>query len=191
MVGFGLWLIPTHTTSDTIQRIINELASSEQGSPIFFPHITLYHPIPLTVPLDDIVTSVREIVQSLKLDPERLDLSVGPAQKGSKYHQSVLAPIAHSLALTELRQAVEEKYGLAVDETGESKIYFPHLSLQYGDTSPSRRDELVEAVNSKSGGARLPDRVVVESISIVRLQGTTEEWIEEARVSLREQPASG
>jgi 2'-5' RNA ligase len=191
VVGFGLWLIPTHTASDTIQRIINELAASEEGSPTFAPHITLYHPIPLTVPLDDIVTSIREIVRSLKLDPERLDLSVGPAQKGSKYHQSVLAPISPNAALTELRQAVEEKYGLAVDETGESKVYFPHLSLQYGDTSPSRRDELVEVVNSRSGGDRLPDKVVVESIAIVRLQGTTEEWIEEARVSLREQPSSG
>lgn len=58
------------------------------------------------------------------------------------------------------------------DAWNETRPYFPHISLKYGDVSPVRREEIAEMARKVS----LPKEVIVKGISIVRCVGTADEW---------------
>lgn len=110
------------------------------------------------------------------LKDNKLSLSLKPAQAGTHYYQSVLAPVAPDEQLSRLREACQNAFkveGLAV--------YFPHLSLLYGDLDKERRDELAKRVNEEM---TLVGDVEIEEIAIVDCTGTADQWKTVATVSL-------
>ena len=60
-------------------------------------------------------------------------------------------------------------------------MYFPHLSLLYGDLDKERRDELAKKVNEEMD---LRGNVEVEEIAVVDCTGTADQWKTVATVSL-------
>ena len=138
------------------------LASRQSGALPFSPHITLYSPLPAR-PISELVTRFRDLPYS------PLDLTLLPAQKGSHYFQSILAPVKPIESLLKLRRACEDAYG----EIGD---YFPHLSLLYGDLSPERRDKLVEMVNTNHLGPEIIQNIKVEEAWFVDCSGPEDQW---------------
>jgi 2'-5' RNA ligase len=152
------------------------LTTHETTSPIFSPHITLLHPISKSIPVDEITSLLSQCVKEAALKDNKLSLSLQPAQAGTHYYQSVLAPISPDEALSQLRQACEVTF------KWEGKgVYFPHLSLLYGDLDKERRDELAQKVNEEM---TMAGNVEIEEIAVVDCTGTTDQWKTVATVSL-------
>jgi 2'-5' RNA ligase len=130
MIDYALWLVPASPERDTTTKCIEDLIKAEAGSPAFEPHITLLHPISKSIPLESITTTLQNIAQELDLRAKPLWLDLKPAQAGTFYYQSVLAPVVikSNDTLSSLRSACEEAFDLKNEKT-----YFPHLSLLYGD----------------------------------------------------------
>ncbi|WWC59876.1 uncharacterized protein I303_102438 [Kwoniella dejecticola CBS 10117] len=171
LAAYAFWLVPTiKEEKDRFQSLITDLAWLELPSPVFPPHITLIHPIPLSTSLVDIHTKLRGAIEAAAARHPLKDLKVelNPAQKGDKYYQSVLSPVTPSKDLLGLRTAVEDAFNIKNLPT-----YFPHLSLFYGGVSPERRDEIAAIANSKIG--HLGDLEVAE-VAIVSCVGTAEKW---------------
>ncbi|WVW79871.1 hypothetical protein I302_101841 [Kwoniella bestiolae CBS 10118] len=172
LAAYALWLVPTVPEQrEKFQNLINDLASLELPSPIFSPHITLIHPIPLSTRLSDIHSSLKEAIKatSSKHSLEKFTVDLGPAQKGEKYYQSVLSPVSTANeALLTLREEVENVFSLK-----NLPEYFPHLSLFYGGVSPKRRDEIAKIANEKIGDM---GKLEVGEIAIVSCVGTAEKW---------------
>ncbi|KAK8861247.1 hypothetical protein IAR55_002066 [Kwoniella newhampshirensis] len=191
--GYALWLIPSKPATPEYQSLISHLASLERASPTFVPHITLLHPISTSIPVDEIKATLRSAIEKAKSSssttaqspssnpsPDSKSLFHGPlrlkpAQSGSKYYQSVLAPVHPTPPLLALRKQVQEAFGL-----NELPDYFPHLSLLYGELTQERRDELAKVANDRG----FKDEVEVEDVVIVDSEGVPEGWKMVGRESL-------
>ncbi|WWD16852.1 hypothetical protein CI109_101284 [Kwoniella shandongensis] len=168
--GYALWIVPSESQTPSYQSLISHLASLEPSSPSFNPHITLLHPIPLSTPLDEIHSTLRQAIDRASTKSGSMTdkpLTLGKAQSGEKYYQSVLAPVEPTPSLLALREEVQSAFRL----TG-LKEYFPHLSLLYGDLTKERRDELALIANEKG----FEKEVEVKEVVIVRSVGSAEEW---------------
>lgn len=165
--------------SRALDHLIRELAASQLGSPIFSPHVTLLHPIASSWPLVAIVSAVHQAVASIRQQHSAFDwsLDVMPAQRGEQYYQSVIAPMRPHPALTKLRKACEEHFGLK-----DLPTYLPHLSLIYGDLSGEARKEI--ATRANSGPDQLPAVMRFQDIAVVKVEGLVEDWEIVARVPL-------
>jgi len=115
-------------------------------------------------------------VKEAALKDNKLSLSLQPAQAGTHYYQSVLAPVSSNESLSRLREACEK----AFKRQGKG-VYFPHLSLLYGDLDKGRRDELALKVNEEM---TLEGKVEIEEIAVVDCTGTADQWKTVATVSL-------
>lgn len=175
MIDYAFWLLPKSPALESAQKVVGELSKHETSSPIFSPHITLLHPISKSIPVEDIVNRLAECVKQASLDG-RLSLSLRPAQGGTHYYQSVLAPVSPNDDLSQLREACERTF-----EWEGTGVYFPHLSLLYGDLDTERRDELAKKVNEEM---TLAGDVEIEEIAIVDCTGTTDQWKTVATVYL-------
>jgi hypothetical protein len=126
--------------------------------------------------VDEITSLLSKCVAKAGLNDTKLSLSLKPAQAGTHYYQSVLAPVQPDEALSRLREACQSTFkleGLAV--------YSPHLSLLYGDLDKERRDELAKKVNDEM---TLIGDVGIEEIQVVDCTGTADQWKTVASVSL-------
>ena len=115
-------------------------------------------------------------MQEAALKDNKLSLSLQPAQAGTHYYQSVLAPVSPDGPLSRLREVCEKAFKLQ----GKG-VYFPHLSLLYGDLDNGRRNELAQKVNEEM---TLASNVEIEEIAVVDCTGTTDQWKTVATVSL-------
>jgi 2'-5' RNA ligase len=144
--------------------LINQLADEEPPTLRFEPHVTLYHPIALDSPLDEVVALLRRLASHVKC---QLRLELLPAQGGQHYYQSVLAPVVPNEALLALRAAAEASWGPI------EKPYFAHLSLLYGDLDDGRRAGVAKGVNELGA---LPTGLELDSVVLVRAVGRADEW---------------
>lgn len=107
-------------------------------------------------------------------------LGLLPAQSGRSYFQSVLAPVKPSTKLLSLREQTVAAFTLSPSDSDSPQKrddYFPHLSLFYGDCSPTKRAEIAAIANSDDpslGSGRAT--VTIKELGIVRCVGKVEEW---------------
>ena len=128
--------------------------------------------------MSDLLISLRKAVTegSQKRSPHNLSLNLSPARVGNHYYQSVLAPVAPCPALSALRNACAQAFGVV----GHS--YFPHLSLLYGDLADEERERIAHQVNGQGNERR--QSIKVDRIAVVRVQGLIEDWMEVASLSI-------
>ncbi|KAL7425102.1 hypothetical protein Q5752_000790 [Cryptotrichosporon argae] len=168
--GYCLWLIPASTAD--LSAVIDRLRALAPPSPSFAPHITLLHPIPISLGVSEVATRVARAISVAKILP--LSLELQQATTGERYYQSVLAPVRPTDGLLALRQAVEDEFGVRLPS------YFPHLSLQYGDLAPERRHELAAAANELTW----TKDVEIKDVAIVDARGVAPDWKIIARVPI-------
>lgn len=169
--------MPSGPEQAAAQGVINDLVQHEPDSHSFEPHVTLLHPISTSRPLDEITTTLREVVRGLPGGAKPLKLELKPADKGTFYFQSVLAPIQPSEQLLALRRGMEDVF----PGPWKDKTYFPHLSLLYGDISPERRDELAQHVRDAD---KVPKTITFADIIVVDCTGTVRDWKTVGRVPI-------
>jgi len=162
-------------TLESAQGVVTELIKSETTSPAFSPHITLLHPVSKSTPVDQIKSLLGDCIKQADLK-DKLPLSLKQAQGGSHYYQSVLAPVSPDEKLSKLREACEQAFGWQGDS-----VYFPHLSLLYGDITTERREELAKKVNEEM---TLPKCVEIKEIAVVDCTGSAGQWRTVATVSI-------
>lgn len=149
---------------DTFAGEITRLAQLDPVSPIFEPHVTLYHPIPLDRPTDSIIDTVKECIAGM---PGEVRLSVKSAQTGTSYYQSILAAIQRHDELEALRRRCEQAFGPL------EKPYFAHLSLKYCDGDQEVRSKIAAQSN-------LACEIAIRGVALMRLDGIVNEWQEVA-----------
>ncbi|OWZ43321.1 hypothetical protein C349_03216 [Cryptococcus neoformans var. grubii Br795] len=108
-------------------------------------------------------------------------LGLLPAQSGRSYFQSVLAPVKPSTKLLSLREQTVAAFTPSPSDSDSHSQkrddYFPHLSLFYGDCTPTKRAEIAAIANSDDpslGSGR--STVTIKELGIVRCVGKVEEW---------------
>lgn len=107
-------------------------------------------------------------------------LGLLPAQSGRSYFQSVLAPVKPSTKLLSLREQTVAAFTPSPSDSDAPQKrddYFPHLSLFYGDCTPTKRAEIAAIANSDDpslGSGRAT--VTIKELGIVRCVGKVEEW---------------
>lgn len=119
-------------------------------------------------------------------------LELLPAQSGTSYFQSVLAPVKPTATLLSLREQTVAAFSSSgssppspslaplsdsKEKRGKKDDYFPHLSLFYGDCTQQKRDEIASVANKDDptlGSGRA--RVTIKELGIVRCAGKVEEW---------------
>lgn len=150
--------------------MINDLSRSLPGSPTFAPHVTLLAPVALSVPVWEVMTTLQKAINdaSSRCSLRGLQLELQPAQGGSHYFQSVLAPITPTDPLLILRRACEDAFSIH-----RPTPYFPHLSLLYGDITDQERSDIADRVNREN---RLPSAISVEEVVLVKALGKVQDW---------------
>ncbi|WVN86610.1 allantoinase [Cryptococcus depauperatus CBS 7841] len=157
--GYALWLVPDEPQNTHYHSLIKALAEGEPLSPIFEPHITLFHPIPITESTEKIENTIREVVVKNSVELANFFLKLLPAQSGTSYYQSVLAPVKPTPTLLALRQECVEAFA-----SQPIPDYFPHLSLFYGDKAQERREEIAAEANAQG----VLEKVKMREISVIR-----------------------
>ena len=172
---YALWLVPSPEEAQHLGSLIRGTATDNPDCPEFAPHITLLYPVWRELPLEDITNRIRQAIKAAAVDA-RLEVDLRPAQSGSKYYQSVLAPVIATPQLTALRRHIEEAFPTPV-----LPPYFPHLSLLYGDLSPEKRDAIAAGINNSQA---LLSHLSLTSIVVVDCRGSPPEWTVVATVDL-------
>jgi 2'-5' RNA ligase len=142
---------------------------------VFFPHITLLSPKnALRDSASDIQAALERAVQST---PHRgpMEMTLNAPAPGTFYYQCVLAPVEPTERLSALRAATEEECN------DHPKVFFPHLSLLYGDLADERKAEICAEAAKR---VAFPVKITVKEAVVVDANGTAEEWKVVARVKL-------
>lgn len=214
--GYAIWLIPSADEKQHYQPLINRLAKLGDGrsddekadSPSFEPHITLFAFIPLDTPIGQISDTLRQVVARVNTEASESStagttfeecsglkdfvLELLPAQSGTSYFQSVLAPVKPTATLLSLREQTVAAFSSSPssppspsvsplsdskEKGGKTDDYFPHLSLFYGDCTQEKRDEIASVANKDDptlGSGRA--KVTIKELGVVRCAGKVEEW---------------
>jgi hypothetical protein len=112
--GLHLWIEPiSGIEAEQCRKTITQLAS-QQKSPIFPPHITLYPAISSYLTLPDVELHVRRALAKVRgvTSDKEIEIKLNNPQMGDKYYQCVLAPVVEgNKHLLAIRQACEEEFG--------------------------------------------------------------------------------
>jgi len=174
--GYCLWLIPDAETEPGLQALIRDLAGLEAGAPTFQPHITLLSP---KNRLCDSASGIQEALERAVAATPRargpMQLTLEKPEPGTFYYQCVLAPVVPTEELLALREYTER----ACED--QPPMYFPHLSLLYGDLTDERKRELCDEAAKRHS---FPLRITVKEAVVVDVNGVADEWKVVARVAL-------
>ncbi|ORX88436.1 LigT-like protein [Basidiobolus meristosporus CBS 931.73] len=179
--GYSLWLSPKGQpqVNGLLETLIAK-ASHAFHSPSFQPHVTL---------LGAIEASAEEVIQktqalAAKLGPTKIPLVLDEIAVGDAYFQCVLWKVATTPDTQTLREVNQLARG--VFDREDDPVFFPHLSLVYGDFSPQVRQEIRERIG-RGDFVELKDehlRFEVGSILVVNTEGKPHEWQVIAEVEL-------
>ena len=118
---------------------------------MFTPHVTLLSG------LDGDEASLIETNRTLAAALDPFDLELTTPEGGTTFFQCIYMRVGASPFLSRTRQAAGTAFSLRAGG------YMPHLSLYYGDVSPERRGEILEAVPAQAKRS-----FAVESIQLIR-----------------------
>ncbi|KAF8211868.1 RNA ligase/cyclic nucleotide phosphodiesterase [Mycena galopus ATCC 62051] len=141
-MGLTLWLVPSATDSERLQKIMNRPTSrstSETSYPTFEPHITL-------ASIPGSITSLDTILASIPDTQPSLPISFDAIEVGDHYFRSVYVTAHLSPALVELHRYVHEKLGIS-----PRTPKYPHISLVYindDDAAAGERDKYFQELKT-------------------------------------------
>jgi 2',3'-cyclic-nucleotide 3'-phosphodiesterase len=173
ILGISIWLVPSRKERESLQAVISSL-SKDIGSPDFPPHITLLSDrSPFIIP--------SEVSQLPIPTVPRFKVEFKVVQTGGTFYQSVLVAVHPSGELLELHRLTRE--ALSVPASPET-VYFPHLSLFYGDPSQEEKEAIAQALYDDGRAVQTNGQVTVGGVNhfevseawVVRTEGLPADW---------------
>lgn len=173
--GLALWLSPRPSSSaDTSLRNLLQSLSNTHQTPSFAPHVTLLTGIPTDTPLEPLLATLKQAVEGV----QPFQLQYSELGTHGTFFQYLFAGVVLSPELLDLRRRVQ---AALTPSAGPDTVYFPHLSLMYGQDSeetPRRKvEDILEQLRGKEGEAvRSAEGFEASSVLVVKCEGPPEQW---------------
>lgn len=140
-MGYSLWLLPTKnsTIGTSLVSTIKSLGCS------FAPHVTLVSKIPLSVPAEQVQSSLETYFVNHSLP----DVQINQLDTGSEFYKRIFLRCQKSDSLLSLARFSKETF-VDNDEkpTDWLKKYDPHISLIYAEEKDCNDQELIARIDT-------------------------------------------
>lgn len=156
---YALWLAPDDSSSQQLQAVIEQLASTYAG-PIFPPHLTLLG----WVQGDE--QELSDKVQSLASRLAPINGKVTGFAGAPYYFRCFFAPLESS---SELRQAVSD--AAQEFDTSAGSNYLAHISLLYGQLDREEKKRIPSQI-----GEKVPVRFLLNKLQLIRMSVSVPGW---------------
>jgi len=154
--GFWVWGQFDEASTEIITNFYEKVNGALNG-PRFDVHLTLSGPIlDLKNSQKSKLYKLTKLLSSVKLQAEDIGMK-------DHFFQSLFIKINNNSDLKNLKSQIDGELNL------EDKKYFPHISLYYGNAD---KDSRISSVD----GLRLPKEVVLDKISIVKVDEEIKSW---------------
>ena len=137
MSYYGFWLLPPKNVQDEYQEIINYY-SRHHNTPSNEPHISILNK--LEGDKEEIISTVSETVNQLA----PLEITVSEISFSSTYFQCVFARIKPTVKILDLHLTLRSALKYSPEY-----MFVPHLSLVYGNLTPSEKQSLATEIKLK------------------------------------------
>ncbi|KAK0531853.1 hypothetical protein OC835_003535 [Tilletia horrida] len=199
-MGLALWLVPARPQLPTIQAVQSELRRLHPSTPRFEPHVTLLAGFDPAVHGDAarIWEVTRAEVGKWRATRKRgemkgaLDVKLADVTTRNMFFQCILASLHKDADLMALNSALRTAFDLITSQPP----YFPHLSLLYGDLTPTQIQDTIQTLLDRGiferhagdsegvvlvGDGKEEDEVRVDALELVHVElwdceGRPEEW---------------
>ncbi len=163
---FALWLRPAPACATRLGRIIGELAQS-RGGPLFAPHLTLLSGF--SASQETLAPAVADLATGLR----RMTLQPTGIRGENRRFRCLYIEVARTDDLAHARVVAQSRLGR------EESEFLPHMSLFYGRLAQTDRDRLRYELE-----ARIPDVILLDSLTLVDISTPVESWREISHISL-------
>ncbi len=174
---FSLWLVP-EIDSEIHRLLAGYIAAmaKEHQTPDFVPHVTLFSAVEGEE--GDICSKIQKVAEIMA----PYEIQLGKVGSNGSYFQILFTRVEQTEAVMHANTVVQNIFGV------KHQIYFPHLSLAYGDFSPEElgvmEDQLLKQIGSVTGKS-----FFVREIELWRTEGKVSAWHKVAAFSLNLQSA--
>lgn len=161
-IGYHLFFEPVGEVAQELQILITKVAG-EFNALIFNPHVTLLARIPEQLESEDILIEKTEKLAQL-LPP--ITLSFGDLNAQDSYFKALYIEINEKEQMVEYHKKASELF-----ETPDEGIYFPHLSLLYGNYTEEQKTPALQTII-------LPEQksFVADKVYLYKTDGETQNW---------------
>lgn len=157
--SYALWLIPQGTLYEETEKIIAELAK-EFSAPAFHPHVTLLGGISGNE--EEIVRLCSRLAKALR--PFSIKLTT--IDYLDDFYRCLYIRVEESKVIKEANAKAKEILG-----QNAACPYMPHLSLLYGNLSPSTKERIISSLDEI-----FEREFSVDRFFLVSLAGEPEVW---------------
>lgn len=161
---FSLWLVPD--ADSEIHRLlaayIGAMAKKHQ-TPNFIPHVTLFGAVEGEE--GDICSKTQKAAEFIA--PYEIEL--GEVGSNGTYFQILFTRVVQTETVMHANTVAQQMFKV------KQQIYFPHLSLAYGDFTPEELTVMEEQLQ-KRGGRVVGKRFLVQHIELWRTEGKVSDW---------------
>ena len=159
--GYHVFLLPQGKLFDGLKYTIDTLAERYDGVR-FDPHVTLLARIPVADE-NELVAKTKKLAGMMKsfiVEPKTVEAQ-------DEYYRALYAKAEFSDELKIYHEA-----GLGIFGYRDTNVYFPHLSLYYGDAPRSIKDAMISSLS-------LPAQMsfAVDKIYLYRTPGEPKNWV--------------
>jgi len=159
--GFSIWLMFVKEDELKFQKLIDHLCN-EFNSPSFKPHLTLLSKIENR---DNLIDRFSQLVENL----EPFDLNITGIKYSNEFYKSLYLEIEKNEILKNLFLKAVLLYDGVLNLHG----FNPHISLLYTDENDEKKKSIIQKVQELN-----LTKVKVNRISLIKTEGTPEDWSE-------------
>ena len=167
-IGYHLFFEPVGEIKAELQAIITKTAR-EFNAPIFNPHVTFLARIP-----EQSEETLIEKTKQLASMITPITLSFGNLNAQDAYFKALYIEINEKEEMLSYHKQASELF-----DTPDEGIYFPHLSLLYGNYPAEQKAPALESIT-------LPEQksFLAETIYLYKTDGETQNWKQVFEVNL-------
>ncbi|MFN4111898.1 MAG: 2'-5' RNA ligase family protein [Ignavibacteria bacterium] len=159
--GFSIWLMFVKEDELKLQKLIDHLCN-EFNSPFFRPHLTLLSKIENR---DNLIDRFSQLVENL----EPFDLNIIGIKYSNEFYKSLYLEIERNKTLEDLFLKAVYLY----DGVFNLLDFKPHISLLYTNEYDENKKSIIQEVQELN-----LTKVKVNKISLIKTQGTPNDWAE-------------
>jgi 2'-5' RNA ligase len=157
--GTILWVLPDSGSGKHFSSLIGSLANRYNSFP-FIPHITI-----AGVP-DWESNEIKKAVNNISGNVEAFRLPVKKIQCGEHPYQKLTIAVEPNSGFKNILREIDHQFN-----GNFGKREFPHLSLLYSRLNCSGLQKEIENLPHK-----LPESIGVQTLALVKLDGTPDQW---------------